>query len=158
MPDHPQIDPEILALAVEELTRFTEILPPGCRASLLPDCFYALDIADAWTGAEEPAPFVRREVRERVLADLAAPSNPLASRLVHDEAVAIATEVLERRDRGATVDLNALAGYAAEALVCWGREETLAPGSTGGLWVHVRETLEALLDRDSAAVQDPADG
>jgi hypothetical protein len=154
--DDAPLDPHVLELAIEETERFLEDLPPRLRLRVWPTSYYAYDIAAAWRdrGGDARA-FVRRQVRRRVLADLANPADPFEVEPVIDEAIAIARRKLDRlaatytTDFGsALVEPEAAPGYAAEALIAWGKAETMRPGSVESMWAFLRRIVHNLAVRD----------
>jgi hypothetical protein len=154
--DQP-LDPQVLSLAMKEATARIASLPPAARRLVLPASYYAFDAAHAWQRRRrrDALTHIRRVIREHVLADLADPANPLGSEVVLAEAIAIGRRMLERRARGyharfgnGLVEPDAAPGYAAEALLAWGKAESRKPGSTGSMWAYVRGVMHHLLVRE----------
>jgi hypothetical protein len=150
------LDPQVVNLAIEETESFLDLLPPELSLRVLPASYYALDIAAAWRGRSGDArAFIRRQVRERLLADLADPADPFALPEVIEEATTIARRKLEklaaryRADFGSVlVEPEAAPGYAAEALIAWGKAETMRPGSTDNMWAFIRRVVHNLVISD----------
>lgn len=146
-----------LGLAERATALYLDTLSPRCRLRARPAATYATAVAGACDrfGPAEPSVWIRRAVREAVLADLVAPDDPLENPLVVGYATELARELLERlasgrsaRHGNAVVEPDAAPGFAAEALIAWGRAETARPGSTDSVWAYVRTVARNLVARD----------
>jgi hypothetical protein len=152
-----QPDPQLLILAVEAVEDVLRSLSPQARRFALPMSFYTYDIAHACaqSGPRDPRAFVRRAAREQVLTDAASATSPLQEPAVVEYAIVLANEVFEAyvaklapRFGNHLFDLGDALGYAADALIAWGKREHEQRGAIGNMWAYVRTTLRFMIVKD----------
>jgi hypothetical protein len=149
--------PRTLALAEEATGLYLDTLPPRWRLRARPGSAYAAAVAVACdrSAPRDACHWIRREVGERVLADLVDPADPVDNPLVVEYATELAREVLERfavgrgdRYGNAVIEPEAAPGFAAEALIAWGKAESQHPGCTDNVWAYVRTVVRNLVAHD----------